>query len=80
MSLVKLQYFKPSGKWGYEGEMFWDDDKSMHGLMDEIENLNLLRKLSGLASGRWEGFIYVDTTEHPMGYPLLIVNNQHGRL
>ncbi len=73
MARIKLQYFKSSGKWGYEGELEWADDKSMYGLIDHVKDLDRNRKLPGLASGSWDGPIYLDTSEHPMGYPLLIL-------
>lgn len=73
MATIRLQYFKKSGKWGYEAQLHWDDDKSMHGLLDHVEYLGVVGLLPGLSSGTWDGPIYLDTSDHPMGYPLLII-------
>lgn len=70
---IYLQYFKPSGKWGYEGILEWPKNSSMHGLMDHVDQLNKDKELPGLASGTWEGHIYIDTRHHPMGFPMMIV-------
>jgi hypothetical protein len=72
MGVIKLQYFKPSGKWGYEGVLEWPDHVSMHGLMGHIDYMIASNKLPGLSSGHWEGPIYVDSSDHPMGYPILM--------
>lgn len=72
MSTIKLLYFKPSGKWAYEGELEWNDDLSMYFLHDHIDELRFNKKLPGLSSGSWDGIIFIDTSSHPMGYPMML--------
>lgn len=73
MATIKLLYFKPSGKWAYEGEFEYQDNLSMHGLHDLISQYNAERILPGLDSGSWDGPIYIDSSEHPLGFPQLII-------
>lgn len=73
MSKITLLYFKPSGKWGYEGTLEFADDNSMYHLNELIREMKYLKELPGLASGSWEGPIYIDSSEHPLGFPQLIV-------
>ena len=73
MSKIKLLYFKPSGKWGYEGELEWVDHSSMFSLREHVKNLTATNNLPGLSSGSWEGPIYIDASEHPLGFPQLII-------
>jgi hypothetical protein len=79
MALIKLTYFKPSGKYAYDGQMNYSDTLHMFHLSDHIQDLNRTQALPGLGSGVWEGYIHVDAGEHPHGYPLLItVTYPHG--
>lgn len=73
MATIKLLYFKPSGKWGYEGEINCPDDFSMYNLNEYVRQLKEEERLPGLSSGSWEGPIYIDSSEHPLGFPQLII-------
>jgi len=73
MSKITLLYFKPSGKWGYEGQLDFCDTNSMYHLNELVRELKFLCQLPGLASGSWEGPIYIDSSEHPLGFPQLII-------
>lgn len=73
MAKITLLYFKPSGKWGYEGELEYPNEASMYGLNDLIRQFQAERILPGLASGSWGGPIYIDSSEHPLGFPQLIL-------
>lgn len=73
MSKIKLLYFKPSGKWGYEGELEFPDSGGMYHLNELIREMKYLKELPGLMSGSWDGPIYIDSSEHPMGFPQLII-------
>lgn len=72
MATVKLQYFKPSGKWGYEAEFFALDTDSPHAIFDAVLDMNRSQKLPGLVSGSWHGPILVDLNDHPMAFPALL--------
>lgn len=73
MSKIKLLYFKPSGKWGYEGELEFPDSGGMYHLNELIREMKHLKELPGLTSGSWDGPIYIDSSEHPSGFPQLII-------
>lgn len=73
MSKIKLLYFKPSGKWSYEGELEFPDSNSMYHLNELIREMKYLKELPGLMSRSWDGPIYIDSSEHPLGFPQLII-------
>lgn len=72
MATVKLQYFKPSGKWGYEGEFIASNDDSPYLIFDQIRAMNSAGELPGLSSGTWHGPIHCDLNDHPMAFPALL--------
>jgi hypothetical protein len=73
MSKITLLYFKDTGKWAYEGTLEFPDDGNMYELRDLVKSLDDQRKLPGLASGSWDGPIYIDSSLHPKGFPQLIL-------
>jgi NurA-like 5'-3' nuclease len=72
---VKLTYFKPSGKWYENGEYesnipFSKDFK----IYDEVRVMNIIdKKLPGLYSGEWDGYILVVPES---GVPYLIIPDE----
>src|ERR1700723_3714018 len=81
---IKLEYFKPSGKFAYEGEFSepfqdlgnehdgaWHPLCYMNAVTDRVREMAAEGKLPGLSSGRWDGFIRVTCEEY--GFPCLIV-------
>ncbi len=73
MAKITLQYFKETGKWGYEGTLEFPDDGNMYDLKDLVRSLDNQCKLPGLRSGTWDGPIYIDSSLHPNGFPQLLL-------
>lgn len=69
---IRLSYFKLSGKYYCGGELHVGEGSHMYDLADSIRERNVRGELPGLTSGRWEGFVHVDASAHPMGFPMLI--------
>lgn len=70
---INLTYFKPSGKYYSTGEYF-SHMQWMYQVFEEVKFKRDYGKLPGLISGFGKDFIiYVDSEDHPNGYPGLIV-------
>lgn len=67
---IKLQYFKPNGKFYSDGS-YKSDKVHMFEIEDEIRQLRANGKLPGITGNVW--IIYVNAKAHPQGYPLLIL-------
>lgn len=72
MATIKLQYFKPSGKWGYDAELKVEDNRSPYSILDQVKQMAADYQLPGLASGHWEGYVHLDLNDHPMAFPMLL--------
>ena len=68
---VKLQYFKPSGKYYTSGE-YVTTKKHMHEIFEEVQHKLLTRTLPGLVQGHSGFTVYVRAPEHVHDYPALI--------
>lgn len=71
--IIKLTYFKPSGKYYTDGELVLADDADMLTLMKTVRRCVELSCLPGLASGG-HGYYHVVcmAEEHPQGFPFMI--------
>ena len=65
---VKVNYFMENGKWKYSA-VFESTSPAMWEVAEEFKELRSQKKLPGLQSGNWEGYILLDSEE---GYPMLI--------
>lgn len=68
-----MTYFKPSGKYSCEGEFEVSRTCPVFEINSMVREMNAKRTLPGLASGNWQGFVHVDASEHPYGYPHLLI-------
>ena len=70
---VNLIYFKPSGKYGYEGE-YETNHKPLYEVFEEVRQMQLDGKLPGLIEGPWHTSFHVliDVPEHEHNHPHLI--------
>ena len=67
-TVVELEYFKPSGKFKYEG--FYESDKEhTWKIIEEVKRKAENNDLPGISSGSWNGFIYINPLE---GYPTIL--------
>ena len=70
--LVKLTYFKRSGKFYDEGT-YETDHKPLYQIWKEVEQLRDHRKLPGLIEGHSYYIVSVDVPEHEYNHPDLII-------
>ena len=68
--LIKLTYFKPSGKFYGEGE-YWTTQVFMMDVFEEVKQKREDGMLPGMYRGE-EFTIHVGHVDHPNGYPALI--------
>ena len=66
---IKVNYFMEYGKWKYPAE-YESTRPAMWEVAEEFKQLRAEKKLPGLASGNWDGFILLDSDE---GYPMMIL-------
>ena len=71
--IVKMQYFKPSGKYVGEGELKVDPTKEMFEIFEIARNLQEKRRLPGLRSGHDIYYVLVNAPGHRNDYPHLVV-------
>jgi len=69
--LIKLTYFKRSGKYYTEGS-YYSEKEYMYQIFEEVAELKENLQLPGLSSGDWEGIIHIYSDTHPNAYPGLI--------
>ena len=69
MKKVHLTYFKGSGKYYCEGEYESEHQLDFY-IYSQVRDFNILQKLPGLSTGRWEGYILVVPED---GVPALLV-------
>lgn len=70
--LVKLIYFKPSGKY-YSEATYVSDKEQLYEIWDEVKQRMVVKKLWGLMIGHSEFHILVDIPKHPHRHPHLIL-------
>lgn len=70
--LVKLSYFKPTGKWYSDGEMTVDP-MPLYEIWGRVASLAQGRLLPGLQEGHSEFIVLVDVPDHPHAHPHLII-------
>lgn len=56
---TRIIYFKPSGKYAYEGELLLDPDFQWYNIGSHIRMLATQHRLPGLLSGGWSGYAVV---------------------
>jgi hypothetical protein len=69
--LIKLTYFKRSGKYYTDGS-YYSEKEWMHHIFDEVVDMKKNLQLPGLISGDWDGIIHIYSDTHPNAYPGLI--------
>jgi hypothetical protein len=69
--LIKLTYFKRSGKYYSDGS-YYSEKEYMCEIFDEVADMNAHFLLPGLNSGDWYGIIHIHSDTHPNAYPGLI--------
>ena len=72
--LVKLTYFKTSGKY-YSECTYISNKDSLFGIWDEVKRRKEAGCLWGLVSGHSSYHILVDVPNHPHEHPHLILAN-----
>ena len=71
--LIKVQYFKTSGKYYASGE-YETTHELMHNVFEEFEDMLKRGKRPGLVNGH-SGFTAVlNCNRHPMGFPGMFIN------
>lgn len=70
--IVKLTYFKPSGKYYSEGH-YMTDKKRLFEIWDEVVDMQQTKNLPGLMHGHSEFHVSVDVPEHPHRHPHLVI-------
>ena len=70
--LVKLTYFKPSGKYYSEGS-YTTNRGQLFDIWDEVKKMQEELDLPGLVPGHSEFIISVDVPNHPYRHPHLIL-------
>ena len=71
--IVKLTYFKLSGKYYSEGS-YPTDKKQLFEIWDEVKKLQEEKYLPGLLPGHSEFHVLIDVPEHPHRHPHLILS------
>lgn len=70
--IVKLTYFKPSGKY-YSNGCYTTHKVELYDIWNEVENMQVRKELPGLSPGHSDFIISVDVPEHPHRHPHLIL-------
>jgi len=70
--LVELTYFRSSGKYYDEGEIYLDGSMEIHKIWDHIEHLRDIGRLPGLINGARNYIILIDAPGHPDQHPRLL--------
>lgn len=70
--LVKLDYFKPSGKWYADGS-YRTRREDLGDIWREVEDLQRAGKLPGLCAGSSGWIISVQVPDHPHDHPHLVM-------
>jgi hypothetical protein len=70
---VKLDYFKPNGKWCTEGEYREHQTKPLHEIWQDVKQMLLDKTLPGLCVDHSLFIVSVDVPEHEHNHPHLIV-------
>ena len=70
--LVKLQYFKPGGKFYISAE-FISNQIALHNIFYDIEQMAKKRILPGLRENHPRYIVSVDVPDHPHNMPKLII-------
>ena len=70
--IVKLDYFKDTGKWYTEGE-YETPEKSLYEIWDEVREMMDKGKLPGLIEGHSEFIVLINVPDHPHDHPRLII-------
>lgn len=73
--LVKLTYFKQSGKYYSEGE-YYSKEEDMWRIFDEVRRLLQNKVLPGLIEGHSNFIVYVEVPDHRHNYPTLVIENE----
>ncbi len=69
---IKLTYFRQSGKY-YSDGAYMTALPNMFQIFDEVMVKLQNRELPGLTPGHSPYYVHVDASEHPNGYPGLVV-------
>lgn len=70
--IVNLTYFKRTGKYYSEG-VYITKKTQVWDIFDEVKKMLADGKLPDLVEGAKEFIVYVDLSNHPAGYPALIL-------
>lgn len=70
--IVKLTYFKPSGKYYSNGE-YETTKEHMFDIFDEVNDLLTNKKLPGLVEGHSLFNVLIDVPRHPNNHPHLVL-------
>lgn len=74
--LVKISYFRPSGKWYTEAE-YVTDSELMHHIYDECATLWKANRLPGVVHSS-EYHVLINVPEHVYNVPHLLVTSYQG--
>lgn len=69
---VRIQYFKPSGKYYSDGE-YTSYQKELHDIFREVRTLFEEGIQPGLVAGPMEFYAVIDVPGHPHNHPWLII-------
>lgn len=72
MMTVKLNYFKPSGKW-YSEAGYRTQHKPLFEIWREVREMREAGALPGLVEGAKEFIVSVDVPRHPHRHPHLVM-------
>lgn len=70
--IVKLIYFKRSGKFYGEGS-YKTEEENLHQIWEDVEIMRDTGILPGLAEGHSKFIVSVDVPEHELNHPHLII-------
>lgn len=68
---VKLEYFKPSGKW-YSDGVYTSNAQQIYEIIDEVREMINNNHLPGLIPGHSDFSVYIDIPDHPHRHPVLL--------
>lgn len=86
--IVKLRYFKPSGKWYADGEyetrvepveLPWPKltkAPPLYQIWEEVEQLKDRQLLPGLREGHSDFTVLIDVPDHPHRHPHLLLGSE----